>query len=1251
MPFVNRFFQNARGGATFTGNTLGLSRSEMVGTPGTVDSIGAFVTTNTALTFGTYPAGTTGNFLLNNSSAVLTLPPGATILYAELIWGGTYINNGVDLSAFINNAVGLQTPTGTFSVAPDPNTAFQVLLSTGTLAYARSADVTSLVSAGGAGTYTTSGVVGTIVIPDPTSNHAGWTLAVYYQDLLAPLRNLSLRVGATVIQATSGPVNTVINGFATPFSGALNGRALVGAQEGDANKSGDQMLFGPTMGSLTILSGPNNFANNFFASQINKDNGTLDTTGTFGTRNQNNGSPGSNIIGGRQGWDITNVSISSTLLFAQTSAIFRLTTNGDGYLVDSVGIQIDIQEPILSVVKSTPTIATIVGDVVNYTLSVKNNGMVDATNVVVFDNAIDGTTLVPGSVKVNGVTVSDSPVTGVPVGTISPGVTVTVMYSLNVVAVPLPPILKNQAQAAFDFMATPDTPPISIVAPSNIIEIPVFFPIIVVKKEADLPTALVGDIITYTLTVKDIGNIDATAIINDPLPLGASFIPNSVFVDGVNLPGSNPNVGIDIGVVDLIQTVTIMYKLLVTAIPPGGIIHNEFTTAFKIVLPDHRVIPGSVISNPVDIPVSSPVVTPVKSANLPSALVGDVITYSVNVTNSTPAPVTNVSLTDNIPAGTSFVTGSVTVGGVPNAAADPVGGIPIGVLAANTSILVTFQLRVDSVPDPAELVDQAKVTFTNGGVTESSYSNEVTIPVVQPGISLVKRSNVQFANVGDTINYSVTVTNTGNIAIDAVVFDPLNTSSAFVPGTVLIDGIAAPAVSPLTGIPVGTIAPGGVVLVSYNVVTTAVPPSLFYEDQANAPFTFTPPGRPPAASAGASNIVLVENPQFLVNIVKSVSTDNAMVNDRITYTLEVRNFGPGDVTNVVVSDSASPGGQFVPGSVAVNGVLVPGGNIGTGVNIGTIPAGATVTVTFDVIVVFDPEPDGFINNVSIVTFTDGGGPQTVPSNPVSVKVTQPVLTAVKAALVPFAFVGQTIEYTTEVSNTSHFNAVATWFDIVPPGTEFVKNSVTLNRFPVPGANMLTGLLLGTVEAMTTGLVTFLLRVVSYPPTGVVTNQGNILLEFTTPDGRSFTERVFTNPVTVPIIAPPSIVKSASVGELFVGDSVVFTVVVSNPGNTPFDHAVLRDIVPPGLVFVPGSLTVGGAASPSGNPAIGVPLGFIGPGNSIRVTFAARADREPDNPITVNTASLTFEYIAPDGTRVPSEAISNPVSVIIAEHEE
>lgn len=1252
MPFVNRFFLNENGGATFTGNTLGLSRSDSVGVPGTVDAIGAFVTTNTALTFGTYPAGTTGNYLLDSSTANLVLPPGSTVIYAELIWGGTYINGGIDLSAFIDDPVDFQTPAGANSITPATATAQEVVLSQGTQAYVRSADVTAIVAAAGAGAYTTSAVVGTIVVDEPSSNHAGWTLAVFYQDPTAPLRNLSLRVGATVIQATSGPVDTVITGFATPFTGPLNGRALIGAQEGDANKSGDQFLFGPTPGSLVVLSGPNNFPNNFFASQINKDDGTLDTSGTFGNRNQTNGQPGSNIIGGRQGWDITNVSISPSLQNAETSAVFRLITNGDGYLVDSIGIQIDIMTPLIEVTKSANQSATIVGDTVTYTAQITNTGSVSATAVEFFDGAIEGANFVPGTVRVNGVQVpSADPTMGVPIGTIAPNMTVTVTFDVLVVSVPTPPELNNQATVAYTFMATPDSPPISTVVPSNIVQIPIFNPLIAVHKEADLTNAVVGDTITYTLTLENVGNIAVTGTVTDPLPQGTAFVPGSVILNGVSQPALNPSTGIDIGVLGVMQTTTINYQLLVTSVPPNNIVHNAFGTAFNAHLPDGRNIPGFILSNPVDIPVSSPMLSPVKSANLPSAVVGEVVTYSVSLANNNAAALTAVSLTDNVPAGTAFVPGSATVGGVPVPGGNPLTGIPVGTIAAGATVVVTFQVVVESLPSPPVLVDQASVTFTSGAFTGTSHSNTVTIPVVQPGISLVKSAGVTTASVGDTVNYSVTVNNTGNIALSAVVFDPGNAYSSFVPNTVMIDGVPTPGVSPLTGVPVGPIAPGGSVVVSFDVLIVSIPPNQLYTDQANATFAFTPPGRPPIGGGTTSNVVNIMNPQFSLNIVKSASGSSVvLVGDVITYTIQVTNTGIADSLNTIVTDTTTPGGSIVPGSTRVGGVPVAG-DILAGLNIGTVAAGATVAVTFDVTIQSAPPPAGLIDDFATVSFTSGGVPMTVVSNAVEIQVVQPMLSATKRALPPFAFVGDVIQYVTTVTNSGLYNAESTWFDILPEGTSFVENSVTLNGFPVPGANRFTGTLLGTIVAGLTSVITFQLRVEFYPPSGVLVNQGNMLIVTLLPDGRTITERIFTNVVTVPVLAPPTINKSVNVSEVLVGGTVAFSVTVTNPGNTAFDRAVLTDLLPEGLAFVPGSVKVGGVSAPSANPASGVPIGFIAAKGSAVVSFEATAVREPQNLIAVNTASLAFVYVAPNGQLVPGVVQSNPVSVLINEEEE
>src|SRR5262249_19254629 len=82
------------GKITFTGNTLGLDKDTNVNRPGIRGSIGTFITTNPASQDGrswptSPPGGTTANWRLNGSAAVLDLPATATVLYAELVWGGS----------------------------------------------------------------------------------------------------------------------------------------------------------------------------------------------------------------------------------------------------------------------------------------------------------------------------------------------------------------------------------------------------------------------------------------------------------------------------------------------------------------------------------------------------------------------------------------------------------------------------------------------------------------------------------------------------------------------------------------------------------------------------------------------------------------------------------------------------------------------------------------------------------------------------------------------------------------------------------------------------------------------------------------------------------------------------------------------------------------------------------------------------------------------------------------------------------
>ena len=286
--YITRFNTINNGAITFTGNALGLSKLGGQNEPGTDDSIGAYITTDSTSQVGTYPfsttppAGTTLTWQNNNLSAVLDLPEGSTVLYAELVWFGSYGFAGEipydpsNPSIFIPTitSVTLTTPDAVnHSVAPDPATIQEAVTPgfTNMGNYVRSADVTSLIQAGGAGTYVVGGVPSTVAASDDTHNTAGWTLAVVYANPEMFTSNLTVFVGCEQASyTTNSPAE--VTGFCAPPVGSLSGRLFISAAEGDANKAGDHMLFGPTT-PLTYpanaLAGVNNPIDNFFASQIN----------------------------------------------------------------------------------------------------------------------------------------------------------------------------------------------------------------------------------------------------------------------------------------------------------------------------------------------------------------------------------------------------------------------------------------------------------------------------------------------------------------------------------------------------------------------------------------------------------------------------------------------------------------------------------------------------------------------------------------------------------------------------------------------------------------------------------------------------------------------------------------------------------------------------------------------------------------------------------------------------------------------
>lgn len=139
---------------------------------------------------------------------------------------------------------------------------------------------------------------------------------------------------------------------------------------------------------------------------------------------------------------------------------------------------------------------------------------------------------------------------------------------------------------------------------------------------------------------------------------------------------------------------TVTLEVTVDSLPQNQQLINQATANYTYSPPDGRLLTGTVSSNVLVIPVSAPNVVVVKSTSAIDAVVGDVITYTVVVTNSGIEVVNNVVMVDPVPVGTVFVTGSVTVDGVARPTGNPNTGITLGSIAAGASVTVTFRVEV-----------------------------------------------------------------------------------------------------------------------------------------------------------------------------------------------------------------------------------------------------------------------------------------------------------------------------------------------------------------------------------------------------------------------------------------------------------------------------------------------------------------------------------------------------------------------------
>ena len=227
--FTTRFSTNDTGNIAFAANTLMVCPAASAGCTAARSTPPIASGTNNAInnnnynmqyvntTPGTVP-GSGASF--DSSSAALSLPSTATVLFAGLYWGAdTSAGTGgsVAPNAGANNRVGFRAPGASAYATVTASQPVDTSPSPANTRYNAFADVTSLVQAAGTGTYSVANVqAGT-----GADRYAGWTLVVAYEDPTQPPRNLTVDDGFVTVSSGSPPITIPISGFRTPPSGAV----------------------------------------------------------------------------------------------------------------------------------------------------------------------------------------------------------------------------------------------------------------------------------------------------------------------------------------------------------------------------------------------------------------------------------------------------------------------------------------------------------------------------------------------------------------------------------------------------------------------------------------------------------------------------------------------------------------------------------------------------------------------------------------------------------------------------------------------------------------------------------------------------------------------------------------------------------------------------------------------------------------------------------------------------------------------
>jgi uncharacterized repeat protein (TIGR01451 family) len=575
-----------------------------------------------------------------------------------------------------------------------------------------------------------------------------------------------------------------------------------------------------------------------------------------------------------------------------------------------------------------------------------------------------------------------------------------------------------------------------------------------------------GDTLRYTITVANDANAFDTAanvILTDDIPAFTTYKPNSLFITaGANSSPTAKTDAIDADQAEALPTggtpptTAVQFQLGTGAgagVPPspvgGELAKGESTTVtFEVVVgagfPSAGLISntatvnyaskftGETFSTSDTAAIRCPPIADLKiektDSPATSYVPGQLTTYTITVSNLGPAAVPASTISDPLPAGTSFDPvlnpGWTLTAGVLTRASAP--------LAPGAS--VNYALTLLAAPDRVgDLVNSATIAVPPGffdPVLSNNTATDTSPAAPIANLAVTKTDGSATYVPGSPVTYTIVVTNNGPSAVTgALVSDPLPADTTFVSAT---GGATYDAGTNSVKYTTGTLVPLSPTK-SETFTFTILPAASRTGDLVNTVFASPPAGT--GGGTASSTDTDTAAPIANLAVTKTDGSATYVPGTSTTYTIIVTNSGPSFLANGTVTDPLPAQVASATWTAVYAGAGSTGPASGTGGLDETVSLAVGGTATFTFTVQIKPEATGDLVNIVTVAPPPGtqGGPVTASDTNTQASP-QVLLTVTKSDGTDRYTPGTSTTYTIIVTNA---------------GPSFLKGGIVKDLLPSP----------------------------------------------------------------------------------------------------------------------------------------------------------------------------------------------------------